>query len=176
MGTAYGQVTDYLFAGTIVPAGSPLVGQSLKTQLAVVDSNVSLTDNYYTPGELIGGDSFVAVGRNSVDSATSSSARVYLALGALKIEEQFDVPVLILTRGPGPQQKPIRDKAIGLLDAFIHWVQQDLTLGGVLLNGRSAVISDYQITQTETGDDSAGAAMQTVEIAVTLQCKNLYQP
>jgi len=175
VGTAYGQVTDYLFTGTIVTAG-PLTGQALKTQLALVDANVSLTDNYYTPGELIGGDSFVAIGRNSVDAASSSSSRVYLALGALKIEEQFDVPVLILTRGMGPAQKPIRDKALGLLDAFVHFVQQDLTLGGVLLNGRTASISGYQITQTETANDGAGGAMQTVEIAITLQCKNFYQP
>lgn len=176
MGTAYGQSIDYLFAGTVQPVGSPLHGQTLQTQLAAVDPNVVFTDNLYTPGEYVNADSVVAIGRNSLDVATAQTSRVYLAVGAMQIEEQFELPILILTRGTGPEQKPIRDRAVALFDAVAHFVQQDLTLGGVLLGGRYATIVDYLITQTETGDDQGGGAMQTVEIGITLQCKNYYTP
>lgn len=176
MGTAYGQAIDYLFSGTVTVATSTLFGQTMKTQLTAVDPNIVLSDNFYSPSEWLNSDSVVAIGRNSLDVATAQTTRVFLTLGALRIEETFDIPILIMTRGPGPEQKPIRDKALGLFDAVAHFLQQDLTLGGVLLNGRNAVISDYQITQTETEDDSGGGAMQTVEIAVTLQCKNHYIP
>jgi hypothetical protein len=176
MGSAYGQVIDYLFAGTVAVAASPLFGQALKPQLADIDPNVVLTDNLYTPLGAVDSDSVVAIGRESLEVATSTDTRVYLTMGAFKIDETFDVPILIMARGVGPAQKPIRDRAIGLFDALAHFVQQDLTLGGVLLGGRSAVISDYVITQTELAEDQGGGAMQTVDIAVTLHCANHYIP
>jgi hypothetical protein len=176
MGTAYGQVIDYLFSGTVTVASSPLFGQALKPQLATVDENVVLADNLYTSQGPIDSDSVVTIGRESLDVATSTDTRVYLTLGAYKIEEAFDIPILIMVRGNGPAQKPVRDRALGLFNAIAHFVQQDLTLGGVLLDGRSGMISDYQITQTETEDDEAGGAMQAVEIAVTLHCRNHYTP
>ena len=176
MGTAYGRVIDYLFSGTITAAISPMFGQTLKQQLAAVDSNVVLLDNDYTPGDLFGGNSTVSLGRNNVDTASASSRRLFMSLGAFKVEEEFDVPIFIQTRGLGPTQKSVRDVGVGLLDAVIHFVSQDLTMAGALVDGRIGAISDYQFTQTETADATTGGALQTVEIAITLRCQNHYTP
>lgn len=174
MGTAFGPVIDYLFAGTVQIAASPLFGQTLLTQLQAVDKNVTLTDNLYSAGENLGGDSVVLIGRNALDTAVASSQRVYIEVGQLNIEETFDVPIHVVSRGPGPQMKPIRDVALGHFNAVAHFLQQDVTMGGVLLKGRSAVLSDYQIDQTETETDTG--ALETCTITITITCRNYYQP
>jgi hypothetical protein len=176
MGTAFGQATDYLFSGTITKTTSPLFGQTLLTQLLTAAETVILADNYYTPSADIGGDYVVAIGRSALDAAKATSSRVYLELGQFNVDEQFAVPVLILARGNGPEPKPTRDTALALFDQLAHFVQQDLSLGGALLGGRYATIPGYEITQTETGDDSANAGMQTVTITTSVTAKNHYQP
>jgi len=176
MGTAFGQVIDYLFAGTVTVSVSPLFGQTLKTQLQAVAPNVVLTDNLYIPGGLVDSDFTVMIGRQSLTSAASSVNQVRLVLGQFKVDEDFTVPILILCRSMGPDQKTVRDKGLGLFDAVAHWVHQDLTLNSVLLGGRSAVITDYTITQTETDEDQGRGVMQTAMIAINLQAKNHYLP
>jgi hypothetical protein len=167
MGVSIGAAIDYLMTGT--PAG----GTALADALTAVDPVALLSDNDPT----MSSQSMVFIGRTDPENAsTATGTRQFIVLGAQRSEEDYIIPCYISVTRPGPAQKPARDAALALFDAVAHFVQADLTLGGVLTNGRSANIADLTLTQTRDDTDTAGGALRIAWVMFGIQCRNLYTP
>lgn len=167
MGVSIGQAIDYLCTGTNTS------GTTLLAALTVVDSTVVLADNE----PMSSSQSMVFVGRADPGNAEAGSGtRQYMVLGAGRAEEAYTIPCFISVMRPGPAQKPARDAALALFDAFAHFIQADLTLGGVLLQGRYAQLSQVTLTQTLDENDTGGGAFRTAFMTFDLHCTNHYIP
>lgn len=168
MGVSIGKAIDYLCSGTNL-----ISGMTLLAALQAVDPSVVLSDNDPT----LGSQSMVYVGRRAPDNAeTGSGGRQFMVLGAQRSSEEYSIPCYISVNRQGPAQKPARDAAIALFDAFAHFVQTDLTLGGVLLSGRFANIDQVTLNQTENEGDSGGGALRDAWLMFDIHCTNLYTP
>jgi hypothetical protein len=167
MGVSIGKAIDYLVSGTNT------AGMTLLAALLAVDATAVLADNMPDAGS----QSMVFIGRTSPDdAATGAISRQFIVLGATRSSEDYIIPCFISVTRPGPAQKPARDAALALFDTIAHWVQADLTLGGVLTNGRSANIADLQLTQTRDDEDTSGGAQQVAWVMFGIHCTNLYTP
>lgn len=177
MGTTIGKSIDYLvalfntgFTGTDV-YGKPLSVPAL----SAVNTGVIIADT--RPQD--SGDAYVIVGRQSdqTDSEVTATAQ-YQVLGRQKIQEAYTLPGHILVLGDGPDQKPTRDAALALFDGVTKLVWADPTLGGVLLDGRIAVVSQFTVGQpdqpTEAQASAGGGVAATVSFGI--QVENSYVP
>jgi hypothetical protein len=167
MGVSIGQAIDYLCTG------SSTAGSTLLAALTAVDSTVVLADNE----PMAASQSMVFIGRADPGNAEAATGtRQYMVLGAGRSEESYIIPCFISVSRPGPAQKPARDAAIALFDAVAHFVQADLTLGGVLLQGRYAQISQVTLTQTLDENDTGGGAYRAAWVSFDIHCTNHYIP
>lgn len=167
MGVSVGQAIDYLFTGTSTAGGT------LLDALRAVDSTAVLADNEPTAGS----QSMIFIGRADPGAAVAGTGtRQYMTLGAGRSEESYSIPCYISVTRPGPTQKPARDAALALFDAVAHFLQGDLTLGGVLLAGRYAQLSTVTLTQTLDEGDTGGGAVRSAFVAFDIHCTNLYIP
>lgn len=166
MGVSVGQAIDYLYSGT-GPNGTLLAA------LAAVDPTVVLADNEPQSSS----QSMVFIGRADPGNAEAAAGtRQYIVLGAGRSEESYAIPCYISVSRPGPAQKPARDAALALFDALAHFIQADLTLGGVLLAGRYAQLAQVTLTQTLDESDTGGGAFRTAYVTFDIHCTNLYTP
>jgi len=168
MGISVGAAIDYLVSGT-----SPSLGLTLSAMLASVDSTALLSDN--DPSQF--SQSMVFIGRADPSNAEAGTgSRQYIELGAGRSQEDYSIPCYISVTRDGPAQKPARDAAIALFDVVAKFVHSDLTLGGVLLQGRSAYISSVTLTQTRDETDTAGGALRVAWLMFYIHASNYYNP
>jgi len=166
MGVSIGAAIDYLMTGS-----NP--GGTLGAALTAVDATALLSDNDPT----LTSQSMVYIGRTDPDNANAATgSRQFIVLGAGRSQEDYIIPCFISVNRPGPAQKPARDAALALFDVIAHFVQLDLTLGGVLTQGRFANISELTLTQTRDDADTAGGAMQVAWVMFGIHCTNHYIP
>lgn len=100
----------------------------------------------------------------------STSSRSWAALGAAAVQEDFTVPACIDVRMTGTQ-KQVRDIAEGLFDSFWTLLATDLTLDGLLKEGRYAEITDLTSTPSNVGTATQNGRRQLISFGV--HCQNL---
>lgn len=113
----------------------------------------------------------------AVDPYTAVSAdatRQYLTLGGFKVDEDFSIPCYIDASTNDGDQSASRRTALAVWDGIVHLISNDMTLGGLLLAGRVAIVDDIQIIQTD-GEDEAEAGRRTV-VTFRVHCQNHYKP
>jgi hypothetical protein len=173
MGTSIGRAIDYLISGVVNNASSDINGKTLLQALQTVDKTVVLADN--TPETT--SQSTVFIGRAQPDDAeTATATRQFIVLGAGRSQEEYDIPCYIGVARPGPAQKPARDAALALFDVVAHFISADLSLGGVLMQGRVANLSSANLTQTRDEEDTDDGAMRVAWVMFTIHCANHYIP
>jgi hypothetical protein len=154
--SAIGPVFDYLMANLqgVVTAVSPA---------AVVQDGWPAT---------IGND-MVLVGRSGPDASDASSGtHVYQELGALRVEEAFEIPCFIDCFVGGTDQGEARAKALAIFNAIVTFLRTDLTFGGALNNGRFGQMTNIRMDHTR--DPAEAADGRRCLIFFTLSCRNLY--
>ena len=165
MGTSIGPAIDYLIAGT-----NPVTGTTLMTDLFTADATITLVDGIASSIS----QSMVFIGKATPDSlSTQTGSQQLLVLGAGRSQEEYDIPCFVYAYRPGPKIKPARDAAIALFDAVAHWVAADRTLGGILLQGRIAEITNVELDQSIDGESGA---LCIVSLRFTIHCRNHYIP
>lgn len=171
-GAAIGAVIDYLVdaltngittqSGTVIPP------------LTDVDKFVAVGDGL--PDQRT--QSWFVIGRSGFDDGSAASAtEAHTTLGALRIDELWDLDWFAACYREGPAQKPARDAVIALYDAFVRLLQADLTLGGLTHTGGYVEITRLELDQTL--DDSEGGAAgnyRKAQISGQLTIKNNYYP
>jgi len=157
MGTSIGAAIDYIVAGLAAPA-------------AAADSTAVVVDG--VPSSV--SQSMILIGKAELESVTAVAGEQRpIVLGANRRQEDYEIPCLIYAARPGPKVKPARDAAVALYDVVSHFVANDQTLGGVLLQGRYATISTVSINQDVAGD--AGAD-RICWIPFSIHAQNHYIP
>jgi hypothetical protein len=161
MGTSMGAAIDWLVA-------------TLPEAIAAIDPSAVVVDNE----PAVTAQSLVVIGRTEPENALAADGtQLIVVLGANRREEEYLIPCFVSVYRPGPAQKPARDAALALFDAVAHLVASDPTLGGVLLQGRSAYIEKAQLVQTrDAADTGAAGAMRLAIVAFDIHCKNHYIP
>lgn len=109
-----------------------------------------------------------------VNPVAADGTRNYVELGRLKVDEDFTIPCYIDTSVNGANQAVCRNAALAVYDAIVHLIQSDMTLGGALLAGRVAEISDVQIIQTDTEAEAEDGRRCVITFKV--HCQNHYTP
>lgn len=154
--------------GTSIAAAIDYIVTTLAAPLTAVDSTAVVVDGI--PATI--SQSMVVIGKSgpeSVDAATGSQLAV--VLGMNRESEDYEIPCFAYAFRDGPLVKPARDAAVALFDVVAHFVANDRTFGGILLNGRSAEIQNLQLTQ-DVGD----GAQRIVMLTFSIHCKNHYTP
>lgn len=177
MGTSIGQAIDYLV--TLFGSGydgTDIYGNALTVPaLTTFEEDVIIRDT--RPQD--SGDVYVIVGRQSdqADSEMTANA-AYQVLGRQRITESYTLPGHILVLGDGPDQKPVRDRCLALLDGVIKLVWADPTMGGVLQDGRIGMVSQFTLTQPDSSTESQASAGGGVAASVSfgIQVENSYVP
>lgn len=103
--------------------------------------------------------------------------RNYLQIGGRKVSEDYTINCYIdcaTGNGDPSGQAGARNNALAMWDVIVHVIAGDLTLGGALLEGRSAEISEFQIVQTESEDVAVNGRQCTISFKV--HCMNHYTP
>lgn len=161
MGTSMGAAIDYLVS-------------TLPTLITAVDSSAVVVDN----DPSVSSQSMVVIGRTEPENALAADgSQLIVALGAGRREEEYLIPCFVSVYRQGPAQKPARDAALALFDVVAHLVAVDPTLGGVLLQGRSAYIDKAQLVQTrDSADTGESGALRLALVAFDIHCKNHYIP
>lgn len=159
MGTATGQVIDYL-------------AQNLPAALTAVNPAATVIDGVPQTGSL--STAFAVIGATSewvTDGGTGT--RNFLEVGAGKINEVIDIPCWVYAEAAGPEASAARDLVIPLFDAVVSLIASDLTLGGVLLDGRIANVTTFKLTQVPGTGDFAGMVFAVIDF--TVRFENHYQ-
>ena len=157
MGTSIGAAIDYIVAGLVAPA-------------TAADPSAVVVDGVHASVS----QTMILIGKAELESVTALTGQQQpLVLGANRREEEYDIPCLIYAARPGPTVKPARDAAITQFDVVAHFIANDQTLGGILLQGRSAFISSVSINQDVAGD--AGAE-RICWIPFSIHARNHYIP
>lgn len=163
MGTSIGQGIDYLLA-------------TLPPLLLAVDSTSVVVDNFPT----VSSQSMVFIGRQGPDDGQAASeTRQFLVLGAGRVEEDYLIPCYIEVTRPGPEQKPARDAALALFDAFAHLMVSEagMTFGGVLQQGRIAQVRSVSLVQTRDGEDAGqSGTLRMAWVTFEIHVLNHYIP
>lgn len=106
------------------------------------------------------------------DATSMDQSRQYMALGASHVEEAFDVPCYIDVGVGGTDQGAARAIALSVFDGVVDLVRSDLTLGGNLLRGRFAELSDIKLVGTR--DLSEAQAGRRCVLSFVVRCRNFY--
>ena len=161
MGTSVGAAIDY-----IVAALPPLV--------TAVDPTAVVVDN----DPMFSSQSIVVIGRTEPENAMAADgSQMIVILGAGRREENYLIPCFISVYRQGPAQKPARDAAIALFDVVGHLIASDVTLGGVLQQGRRAEIQKMQLVQTRDSNDTGDSgAMRLAIVVFDIHVSNTYIP
>lgn len=155
MGTSIGPVIDYLIT-------------NLNAPLVAADSTAVVVDGIATAMS----QSMVFIGKEGPDSATAQvGLQQILVLGANRSQEEYDIPCFAYAYRDGPTTKPARDAAIALFDVVAHFVANDRTFGGLLLQGRYAQIQNVELNQDVDGETGA---TRIVWLSFTIHCRNHY--
>ena len=161
MGTSIGAAIDYIVAALPAP-------------LILVDPTAVVVDN----DPSVSAQSMVIIGRTEPENALAADgSQMIVSLGAGRREENYLIPCFISVYRQGPQQKPARDAAIALFDVVAHLIASDVTLGGLLQQGRRAVVDRMQLVQTrDSGDTGDSGAMRLAMVVFDIQVTNTYIP
>ena len=161
MGTSIGGAIDYIVANLPAP-------------VAAVDATAVVADN----DPIVTSKSLVVIGRNSPEDGTAADgSQMIVVLGANERQEGYTIPCFVSVYRPGPAQKPARDAAIALFDVVGHLIAADVTLGGLLQQGRRAEIQKMQLVQTRDSNDTGDSgAMRLALITFDINCTNTYAP
>ena len=109
-----------------------------------------------------------------VTPVAAQGTRAYVELGRLKVDEDFYVPCYIDAASGGSDQSIARNSALGAYDAIVHLIQGDMTLGGALLAGRVAEVTNVQVIQTDTELEAVDG--RRCLITFNVHCQNHYTP
>lgn len=162
MSSAIGAVFTYLIANFTTAA------QAVDPTAVIVDGSVA--DSIPPPPTPM---LFVGA-TDPFNSVATDGTRNYVELGRLKVDEDFTIPCYIDTSVNGADQATCRNAALAVYDAVVHVIQSDMTLGGALLAGRVAEITDVQIIQTDK-EVEADDGRRCV-ITFKIHCQNHYTP
>lgn len=160
-GTSIGQVIDWLVTALPAPARQ-------------VAADVEVADYAATTAT----KTYVYVGRQNIDDDESTAGELtYGALGKQRLDEAYTIPICIDVARNGPAYKPARDVALALLDVVVKTIHDDLTLGGIVQNGRIAQISNPELHQAPIRDgDGNDTALRRATVLLTLAVQNTYTP
>lgn len=111
---------------------------------------------------------------NPLNAAAAQGVHSYIEIGQRKVEEDFTVPCLIDAAVGDADQAACRASALSMFDACLGVIAADQTLGGALLAGRFAEITDFQMVQTD-GEDEAVDGRRCV-LMFSVHCTNHYTP
>lgn len=155
-------VFDYLLAQV------PAVVVAVDATAIVVDGPVA---DYIAPPPA----PMVFIGaRDPITPLAAQGTRNYVELGRLKVDEDFYVPCYIDAASGGAAQSVSRNAALAVYDAIVHLIQGDMTLGGALLDGRTAEITDVQMIQTDTEEEAEDG--RRCVLTFNVHCQNHYTP
>lgn len=162
MSSAIGAVFTYLIANVTTAV------QAVDPTAVVVDGPVA---DYIPPPPA----PIVFIGATDPINATATDGtRNYVELGRMKVDEDFTIPCYIDASVNGANQATCRNAALAVYDAIIHMIQSDMTLGGALLAGRVAEVTDIQIIQTNTEEEADDGRRCLITFKV--HCQNHYTP
>jgi hypothetical protein len=121
-------------------------------------------------------DTVLVVGATAPgNQVAADETRTYLELGARKVNEEFFVPCFIGVQTGGTDLAIPRATALAIFDGIVSLIASDMTLGGALLNGRWAEISDIGFTQEPLAVTGAMDGRQVV-LSFRVHCRNYYSP
>lgn len=101
----------------------------------------------------------------------TTGTRSWASLGQMRLQEDYTIPCYIDVRVGEATQKQVRDLTASLFDPFWALLRADLTLGGVLGEGRYAEITDLTSTPSNVGTAAEQGRRQLVTFGV--HCRNL---
>ncbi len=169
--SAIGPAIDYFLT-----AVNAITGRTLREQMIVDvgDDEFTLIESWNVSSD---GTAITVGAVNPVDPEAASGVRNYVQLGngLQKVNETFQIYINIVVFLGGSEQKPSRDRALKFYNSLVKYVSQDLTLGGILHDGRNATIGDMVMLANPQGLIDADRGRKT-EIAVPIVCNNHYRP
>lgn len=162
MSSAIGAAFTYLLA-------------QLPAVIQAVDANGIIVDGPVAPALPPPPTPMLFVGATDPQNGVATQGtRNYLELGGRKVNEEFFIPCYIDSSVGDTNQAAARNIALAVYDGVVHLIASDLTLGGALLNGRWAEITDIQMVMTETEAEADDGRRCVITFKV--HCLNHYQP
>lgn len=165
MGSAFAGVFDFLL-------------EQMVPRIQLVDPDGIVADTYVLERPAAGVP-VLTIGADDANSSAQAgdSARAYIEVGANgEVEETFKIPCVISVQVGGPDQGPARRTVAAVFDQVVALVAADLTLSGLLQNGRWAQIGDVLWKGTDQGDPARAALGRWSTCAFAVQCMNSYWP
>lgn len=167
-GTALGGVFDYFLANMPARmAALPALGVTIDTDVNVVDT--------YTDRWPIDGCPLFCIGANFPTATDAGEGlRAYVEIGGQGVEEDFNVPWYAACGRADGNQKLTRDAAIAVYDQVCTLLAADLSLGGLLRDGRWAEIGPLSATATKI--QASNGTVRWFVISSTVHAMNHYYP